>query len=64
MGDETSNDESDSSQNDRTYVCPSPDDCSFKTTEVSKLSDHVNSEHSGEYTRPEWPDPTPPETDE
>ncbi|WP_222912734.1 hypothetical protein [Natrinema sp. SYSU A 869] len=48
----TENDSSDV----RTYPCPSPDDCSFTAGGAAELLEHVNSEHSGEYQRDDWPD--------
>lgn len=41
-----------------TYSCPSPDDCPFTTDEISELSDHINTEHPGEFQRDDWPDST------
>lgn len=40
----------------RVYVCPSPDDCEFSAGGAAELLEHVNSEHPGEYQRPDWPD--------
>lgn len=39
----------------RTYDCPSPD-CEFATGGAAELSEHVNTEHAGEYQREDWPD--------
>lgn len=40
----------------RVYECPSPDDCEFAAGGAPELLEHVNSEHPGEYQRPDWPD--------
>ncbi|WP_226043376.1 hypothetical protein [Natrinema sp. DC36] len=39
----------------RTYGCPSPD-CSYTAGGSAELLEHVNTEHSGEYKREDWPD--------
>lgn len=41
---------------DRTYECPSPGECNFSTSEIGELTEHVNTEHSGEYQKEDWPD--------
>ncbi|WP_247001095.1 hypothetical protein [Halosolutus gelatinilyticus] len=38
------------------HSCPSPDDYEFETDEISELTEHINSEHAGEYQREDWPD--------
>ena len=40
----------------RVYECPSPDDCDFTAGGAAELAEHINSEHAGEYQRPDWPD--------
>jgi len=39
----------------QTYDCPSPD-CEIETRDISKLTEHVNGQHPGEYKREDWPD--------
>ena len=39
----------------KAYECPAPD-CSFTTGGIAQLTEHVNSEHPGEYRRDDWPD--------
>ncbi|RQG93714.1 hypothetical protein [Natrarchaeobius oligotrophus] len=55
------------------YTCPSPDPCPFTTDEITELTEHINSEHGGEFAREDWPDtpagraarsPAEPESDE
>jgi len=41
---------------DRTYECPSPDDCPLEADSAGDLAAHINTEHAGEYQRPDWPD--------
>ncbi|UTF55881.1 hypothetical protein [Natronosalvus rutilus] len=38
----------------RSFVCPSPD-CSHSTGGAAELAEHVNTEHSGEFRRKDWP---------
>ncbi len=33
----------------RTFLCLLPDDCNFETDELSELTEHINTDHSGEY---------------
>ena len=40
---------------DRIYECPAPD-CGHEAPEIAELTEHINSEHPGEYRRPDWPD--------
>jgi hypothetical protein len=39
----------------RTYDCPSPD-CSRTFGAREEFSEHINTEHAGEYQREDWPD--------
>ena len=38
-----------------TYDCPSPD-CSRTFGAREEFTEHINTEHAGEYQREEWPD--------
>ena len=38
-----------------TYDCPSPD-CSKTFGAREEFTEHINTEHAGEYQREEWPD--------
>lgn len=44
-----------SSDRSEPRTCPSPD-CDFETDEISELTEHINSEHPGEFKRDDWPD--------
>ena len=39
----------------RTYECPSPD-CSRTFGAIEEFTEHINTEHAGEYQRDDWPD--------
>ena len=38
-----------------TYDCPSPD-CSRTFGAGAEFTEHINTEHAGEYQREDWPD--------
>ncbi|ELY55972.1 hypothetical protein C491_13512 [Natronococcus amylolyticus DSM 10524] len=38
-----------------TYDCPSPD-CSRTIGAREEFTEHINTEHAGEYQRDDWPD--------
>ena len=38
-----------------TYECPSPD-CSQTFGAQAEFTEHINTEHAGEYQREDWPD--------
>ena len=40
----------------RTFECPSPGDCDFETDVIDEFTEHINTEHAGEYQRDDWPD--------
>ncbi|MDG5821637.1 hypothetical protein [Natronococcus sp. A-GB7] len=39
----------------QTYDCPSPD-CSRTFSAREEFTEHINTEHAGEYQRDGWPD--------
>ncbi|NKE37122.1 hypothetical protein GWG54_15085 [Natronococcus sp. JC468] len=39
----------------KTYECPSPD-CSRTFGAIPELTEHINTDHPGEYQREDWPD--------
>ncbi|ELY56507.1 hypothetical protein C491_13247 [Natronococcus amylolyticus DSM 10524] len=39
----------------RIYECPSPD-CSRTFGAIKEFTEHIDTEHAGEYQRDDWPD--------